>query len=294
MENTTEKIKMKPIKFITTFSKSGYEVYGKTWLESFRDNVKDENITVDLYIDFNVPSQENVYKIDYDTTIPHHKDWMKEFNSKYVGGHNYNKKMAMRFSYKSFVMQHALQNNSGCYLIWLDGDCIFKPDQKFVSLPKALLNDKFIAVQREHNGGADHCESGIVIFDTDHADKNKFLLQFIDNYKIENVIGMNQPYDGFLIYKSLSGIDYVDLNEGYGRGGIQSDPSETFLHPEINKRFLHNIGISGKFQYESFPEISKTDEYFRLIQGRNKKTPDEIKESRQKLIELRNSKRNIS
>lgn len=281
---------MKPIKFITTFSKNGYDVYGKTWLESFRQNVKDENITVDLYIDFNIPSQEKINKVNYDEAIPHHKDWLKEFETKYTGGSFYNKKMAMRFSYKAFVMQHALKNNDNSYLIWLDGDCIFKQEQDFSTFPLSLLNDKFIAVQREHNGGHDHCESGIVIFDTMHKDKDQFLNQLINNYKIENVITMSQPYDGFLIYKSLNGISYTDLNEGYGKGGIQSDPNETFLHPELNKRFLHNIGPTGKKQYENYSSVSKIDEYFRLLGARDKRSPEEIIEIRNKLLAIRRNK----
>jgi hypothetical protein len=35
---------MKPIKFITTFSKTGYEVYGKEWISSFSANVKEQDI----------------------------------------------------------------------------------------------------------------------------------------------------------------------------------------------------------------------------------------------------------
>lgn len=280
---------MKPIKFITTFSKSGYEVYGKTWLESFRQNVKDENISVDLYIDFNIPSQEKINRVNYEDAIPHHKNWMKEFELKYKGA-MYNKKMGMRFSYKSFVMQQALDSNTGCYLIWLDGDCIFKPNQDFSTFAKDLLDGKFIAVQRERVGGDDHCESGIVLFDTDHPDKQKFNSQFKTNYEISNVIQMGSPYDGFIIYKSLNGIDYIDLNDGYSKGGIQSDPNETFLHPEINKRFLHNIGVTGKSQYDSWGKYSNTDEYFKLIQGRNKKTPEEIRQIRMGLLAKRNSR----
>lgn len=280
---------MKPIKFITTFSKTGYELYGKTWLQTFRDNVKDDNITVDLYIDFNIPSQEKINKVNYENAIPNHKQWINEFDSKYLGP-LYNKKMGVRFSYKSFVMQHALQNNTGCYLIWLDGDCIFKPNQNFSNFQESLLNNKFIAVQREHVGGDDHCESGFVLFDTDHPDKQKFVDQFVNNYKIENVIQMGSPYDGFIIYRSLNGIDYVDLNDGYGRGGIQSDPNETFLHPELKCRFLHNIGPTGKSQYDTWSIYSKTDEYFKLMQGRTKKTPEEIRSIRQNLIQKRNNK----
>lgn len=278
---------MKHIKFITTFSKNGYELYGKQWIASFSKNVEEKDIKVDLYIDFPLSLEDDrINIVDYNAAIPNHKKWLSDFESIFKGP-MYNKKMGMRFSYKSFVMQHALKNSSNCYLIWLDGDCIFKPFQTYGDLGK-ILNDKFIAVQREHNGGADHCESGFVLFDTDHADKEIFLNTFVDFYRLENIINDGSPYDGFIIYKSLKNIEYVDLNDGYGKGGIQSDPNCTFLNPILQNRFIHNIGVSGKAQYDSWNLYSKTDEYLKLIQNRVRKTPEEIKTIRQKLIEQRN------
>ena len=277
---------MKPIKYITTFSKSGYEVYGRTWIETFLNNVKDKNVLVDIYVDFPIEiADSRINLIDYNTAIPNHQSWITLFNSNYSGA-DYNKKMGVRFSYKSFVMQHALDNNVGCYLIWLDGDCIFKPHQQFSDFQESLLDGKFIAVQREHVGGNDHCESGFVLFDADHRDKQKFNSQFKNNYIIENIIQMGSPYDGFIIYKSLSGIDYVDLNAKHGKGGIQSDPNETFLHPELKKRFLHNIGITGKSSYDRWDDYKNT-EYFKYIQGRIRKTPEEIMAIRKSLIAKR-------
>ena len=279
---------MRQIKIITTFSKNGYDVYGKTWIDTFSKYVEDKNVSVDLYIDFPLIVNDNrISIIDYNTVIPNHLNWLKSFDERYDGGAAYNKKMAMRFSYKAFVMQHAIENNNDI-LIWLDGDCVFRLGQDFKSFPEDVLNGNFIAVQREANGGNDHCESGFVAFDLKHVDKEKFLNQFKEAYQLENVIHMNQPYDGFLIYKSLSGITYTDLNEGYTKGGIQSDPGETFLNPALKSRFLHNIGLTGKQQYSNFSEISKYDQYFKLIQNRNNLTPEEVQQKRMDLISLRN------
>lgn len=280
---------MKPIKFITTFSKTGYDLYGKSWIQSFSSNVKEDDIHVDLYIDFPLSiTDTRINIINYDNAIPNHKSWLNAFSSSFKGA-MYNKKMAMRFSYKSFVMQHALKSNSNFYIVWLDGDCIFKPNQTYMDLSD-VLNGKFIAVQREHNGGHDHCESGFVLFDVDHKDKETFLNAFIRTYELTTIINEDSPYDGFMIYKSLSNIDYVDLNENYGKGGIQSDPSCTFLNPILQRRFIHNIGVTGKSQYDSWSIHSKRDEYLKLIQNRNKKTPEEINSIRQKLVEIRNKR----
>jgi hypothetical protein len=286
---------MKPIKFITTFSEIGYNLYGKTWIDTFTNNVKNNNVSADIYVDSPIQvSNSKIKTINYNIAIPNHKSWCSQFDSRYSNGHGiYAKKMGVRFSYKSFVMMHALENNKDCYVIWLDGDCIFKPNQDFSNFPESLLNGKAIASQREHNGGNDHMESGVVIFDPDHPDCEKFLDKFKQNYQIENIIKMSSPFDGFIICKSIdqTKIPYVNLNDVYGRGGIQSDPSQTFLHPEINKRFHHNIGITGKQQYSAWNTVSKQDQYFRLIQNSApRKTPQEIAAIRNKLLQKRNTR----
>jgi hypothetical protein len=278
---------MKPIKFITTFSQNGYTLYGKHWIKTFSENVENDNVTVDLYLDFLIPiSDSRINIVNYDSAIPNHKNWIKQFESK--SKHTlYNKKMGIRFSFKSFVMQHAIDNNKDCYVVWLDGDCIYKPNT--YNFIQSLLNGNAVACQREHNGGADHIESGIVIFDVDHLDTKLFNTRFKQLYQVDTLINQEFPYDGFMIYLSLkqSGITYTDLNAGYGRGGIQSDPNQTFLHPEIQSRFYHNIGPSGKARYDSWEIINKTDEYFKLLKGKLKKSPEEIKAIRQKLIDTR-------
>lgn len=41
---------------------------------------------------------------------------------------------------------------------------------------------------------------------------------------------------------------------------IQSDPNYTFLHPEIKNKFIHNIGWTGKHQYDDWDKIFNQDE----------------------------------
>lgn len=278
---------MKPIKFITTFSENGYKLYGQQWIKTFSENVKENNITVDLYLEFVIPiTDARINIIDYSTAIPNHSSWIKDFESKST--HTpYNKKMGVRFSYKAMVMQHALTTNHDCHVIWLDGDCIFKPNT--YDFVESLLAGHAIAGQREHNGGHDHIESGIVVFDVDHADTQTFNTRLTQLYQVNALIQHSSPYDGFMIYLALkeTGIDWVDINLGYGRGGIQSDPNETFLHPEINSRFHHNIGPTGKSQYAQWNTLNKTDEYFKLLKGKLPKTPAEIVAIRNKLLEKR-------
>lgn len=285
---------MKHIKFITTFSKNGYELYGKSWIDTFTKNVKEQNISVDLYLDFTIPVTDNrITIIDYDSVIPDHKNWITEFESK--SQHSmYNKKMGIRFSFKSFVMQHALDNNTDCYVVWLDGDCVFK--QNSYEFVESLLGNTAIACQREDNGGVDHIESGIVVFDVDHADVKIFNNKFKQLYNVDALIQCSAPYDGFMIYKALkeSNIHFVDLNAEHGKHGIQSDPTQTFLHPELCSRFYHNIGPVGKSNYDSWETVSEVDEFFKLSKAHLPKTSAQINQARLELVKRRNEMRKLA
>ena len=262
---------MKNIKFVTTFSANGYQVYGKTWIESFLEKTKKyPNITAKIYVDGLDISQFNYNKIevvDYDSEIPTHKSWVELFKNQ--SKHDtWNRDLGIKFSFKSFVMIDSLKKISDGYVVWLDADCVFMLDD-FENWPESLLNNTFMACQREH--GSEHVESGIIIFDSEHSDKNQYINEFESYYLDPNKFNnFGQFFDGYAVGRTLNiiNIPYVDLNEKYGKGGIQSDPNCTFLNPEIQKRFVHNIGITGKRQYEEWGKF-KNDPLFQLIHGVN-------------------------
>lgn len=261
--------KISDILFFTTFNENGYDLYGETWVKSW---IKIANlypsIKAKIYYEGKRPIEykhPNLTIVDFRKEIPEHKIWRDQFLRSSTHD-EYIKTMTVRFSFKSFVIQHALSNNNNEFIVWLDGDCVFKPSD-YEGFPKNLLNGKFLACQVEENWDLNHVESGILIFDGLHEDKVKFIDRFRKNYAFEELVPMGQPYDGFVIYRSLlmSKLDYVNLNKGYGRGGIQSDPNCTFLHPEIKSKFVHNIGWTGKHQYENWEEIFNRDEIFNQV-----------------------------
>ena len=175
------------------------------------------------------------------------------------------KNFTIRFSHKGFTIQHALDTIKEGYVIWLDGDVVFK-DFSHTNFPQILLeNNEVMACQVEDGN---HVESGILIFDVEHPDIEKFKESFKFNYSLEEILTTyGEPYDGFVVRRSLinSEINYYDLNKEFGRGGIQSDPNETFLHPEINNRFTHNIGITGKKNYSNWDSVRQKDNIFSIL-----------------------------
>jgi len=258
----------KPITFITTFHKNGYDLYGKTWINSFMKNVvnKRNNIYAIIYA-HNIPNinitHPQIKVVDYEQTLPQHKQWKEDYirlsnHSKHV------KDFTIRFSHKGFVIQHALSSIKEGYLIWTDGDVVFK-DADYTHFPDCLFNDETVACQVEDGN---HVESGILIFNMESADIQSFRESYIHNYSLQEIVNnYGEPYDGHVTRRSLdhSQVKYIDLNEKYGKGGIQSDPNETFLHPEISSRFVHNIGVTGKSKYNLWESLKSKDDIFKVL-----------------------------
>lgn len=263
-----ERMESENILFFTTFNKNGYDLYGNRWIETFIPLANYYNkFKAKIYYEGFTPKIEHpsITWIKYEDAIIEHAEWKNNYITR--NNHSdYVKSMTIRFSHKAFVIQHVLDNNIDDYLIWLDGDCLFK-NADYTHFPKNIIADKFLACQVESNHDLNHIESGILIFNGKHTDKTKFNQEFKNWYKVDNILPMGQPYDGFLIFKSLltSGLDYIDLNKDYGKGGIQSDPNMTFCHPEIKNKFLHNIGWTGKNQYDNWHFIYQRDDIYQKM-----------------------------
>jgi hypothetical protein len=256
--------------FFTTFNKNGYDLYGQMWIKTFINIANYYNkFRAKIYYEGFEPvdSHPSIEWIKYESALPLHADWKKDYLKRTTHS-DYVRTMTVRFSHKAFVIQHALEHNHNDYVIWLDGDCVFK-NADYSDFPKNILGGKFLACQVEENHDLNHVESGILIFDGKHSDKTKFVDEFKRWYQVDNILPMGQPYDGFLVFKSLltSGLNYINLNKGYGRGGIQSDPTMTFCHPEIRSKFIHNIGWTGKNQYSNWKIIFERDDIYKKMKG---------------------------
>jgi hypothetical protein len=253
--------------FFTTFNKNGYDLYGKEWIASFIAVANYYNkFRAKIYYEGFAPSKSHpsIEWIKYEEAVPAHPKWKADYLAKTTHP-DYVKTMTVRFSHKAFVIQHSLDNNANDYVIWLDGDCVFK-NSDYREFPKNILGDKFLACQVEHNHDLNHVESGILIFNSKHSDTAKFNQEFKKWYSVEHVLKMGQPYDGFIVFKSLltSGLKYVDLNAAFS-SGIQSDPEMTFLHPEIKSKFIHNIGWTGKNQYDNWQKVFLRDDIYKQM-----------------------------
>lgn len=243
--------------FFTTFNKPGYELYGKDWVKSF-EVIANENKNVKaiiFYEDFTPKEHHPSIKwMNYKQTFTFHTKWKEDF-LKISNHHSYIKEMTVKFSHKSFVIQYMLKSETNKYLIWLDGDVIFKK-ATYINFPFSILKNTFMACQLEK--AQFHIESGILIFDSRKKEEIKIFNDIFEKeYKIENLLKYKEPYDGFVLYKSLilSNLNFIDLNIKYGFKEKQADPSTTFLNPELSNRFTHNIGYVGKATYKEWDRL---------------------------------------
>ena len=257
------------ITFFTTFNEEGYILYGRAWVRTFINAIgANRNIKARIYCEGFKPDihHDFVEYVDFAEAIPEHRKWKVEY-LKYTKHMKYTKDMTVRFSHKAFVIQHAIKNPSTQFMVWLDGDCIFKPSE-YSSFASSLTGGKLLACQVEsiEDTPISHVESGVLIFDTDHPDLDTLVDAYKFFYTPKELIKMPNdncdtkgtgnwqdygPYDGFILHKSLvaTGIDFQNLNSTELVESPVATPDETFHHPELNSRFVHNIGHAGKLEY---------------------------------------------
>ena len=267
---------MKTITFFTTFHKPGFDLYGKHWIATFLRNIEkfNPNIFARIYIEgVDIPGKHNkVEFLDFDTTIPDHAAWEEYVRTTpelFFRQCPDVMRETVRFSHKAFVVQHALKTITTDYAVWVDADCIFHKES-YDGFPQSIIGDKFLACQLEEQPGdecGNHIESGLLIFDMHHPNTAKFVQGFADNYKVENLKKYVRPFDGYIINRTLEELNlpYTNLNEQYGVPGVQGDTANTFLHPEISKRFKHNIGAYGKSDYNDWNNVKHLDENFKHL-----------------------------
>ena len=276
---------MKTVTFFTTFHKPGYDLYGKHWLTTFLRNVlkNNSNIFARIYIEgVDAPfDHDKIEFLDFDQTIPEHAVWEQQVRStpdlfSLCQQCPVTMRDTVRFSHKAFVVQHALKTITTDYAIWIDADCVFYKES-YYGFPQNILGNQFLACQLEEQPGecGNHIESGVLVFDMHHTDTAKFAQGFTDNYQVETLKKYVRPYDGYIINRTLeeSNLHYINLNKEHGRSGVQGDAANTFLHPEIKKRFKHNIGALGKPNYPDWDRVKHLDECFIYLDNHNQLYP---------------------
>jgi hypothetical protein len=230
-------------KVITTFSRTGKELYGNQFIDTFLKHWP-EDVLLTVYYEDWIPELINsrIEYIDIDLAIPEVNqfrdycqieiDKLTDKKSKRINWFN----KAIRWSFKSLVMYTELKRKQTRYIIWLDGDVstLKSPVSDFA---QTILHESAFASQLEFIKGADHCESGIVVFDTEHANTSKIITHIKNGYINMEVLTLDKPWDGFWLALMIKqGISFYDMN----KDKIGSD--KTFTNRYLFGVLKHNVG----------------------------------------------------
>lgn len=237
---------MDKVAFISTFSIDHIDLYGRRFINTF--NRFNSHIPLYIYAEnFTKNIVDGHFTIfDFSKTIPEHitfKDHI-EMLSKGLNGKAINRyKKALRWSYKSYVILHALQNLSFEFIVWLDGDVESLSTFDLSMIPK-INSDSLVTLYPQYVKGELHIESGLLIFNTKHHKIDNLIRHYKEGYEKYKILELQKPWDGFWLAEFCQKNEYAaDIN--YVR------PPFANLH----KFFKHHVG-KNKFQNLNFDKFS--------------------------------------
>ncbi len=199
---------MQTIKFVTSFSKEGYAVYGKTFLESAIKHLP-KSAEIVVYYEGENPSDITddrlVYKNLYD--IPGVKEWLMSagFFSMMRGvshGQRNYRYDAFRFTRKIFAQCDAASGYDGL-LFWIDADTVFKDDIG-ESFFREILEDDFIAYMDRPSW---HLCASFVGWNTRHDQNVMFWTRLWDLMFSGDFLILPEWHDSYILAMMIDGLD---------------------------------------------------------------------------------------
>jgi hypothetical protein len=224
---------MQDVVVVTTFAKDHIDLYGNKFVDCFKRycNYKLEIFAEDFTAeDLSSPIEVN----DFYSFIPEQKDFRNHIESELL---RLRKKpanrllKALRWSYKSFVIWHALQNIDAKYIVWMDSDveCISPVPYNLI---EKINGDRLMTVYPQIIDGELHIESGLVIFNKQHKYINHVIKHYYAGYHEKQVLDIQKPWDGFWLGKLINESTRIQKS------------SLLIKRPFINVEpyFYHNVG----------------------------------------------------
>lgn len=236
--------KEKSVAVVTTLHSDGYDLYGRinleTWATFFPQDWK-----ITYYKEKHEPVlPDRIEVFDFDQTCTGWKNYLTEVKRRLSQEKdpqdekrkNWYKK-ALRWSFKMYTVLHAMKHSHSRYLIWIDADvkAVRAPGSGWI---ERCLNNNSLAAQLEFIKAGVHIETGILIFDLEHADSEKIYKWIYDGYVNFKILDEDKAWDGIWMAKLLktNTVAWNNLNMV-----TKKDQALVFSHTDL-KWLVHGVG----------------------------------------------------
>jgi hypothetical protein len=206
----------KKIAIVTTFSDSGYENYGKLFLDSC---VRYLNPTVDVLVykdNVEIPYQKNFKIFNLEPSIPELTAFKQRNNYRNETDIKF-QYQSIRFSHKVYAIYHAAMNSNARYLIWLDSDTELydsvSPEYLRHFLPEGIF------VGYLGRAGEAFSECGFMIYDLHHSCAKEFFNRFKWYYDTDELYTLREWHDSYIFdqvrteFESAGKIKSINLSQ---------------------------------------------------------------------------------
>ena len=179
--------------YVTSFSKIGYSDYGKKFIQGFEKNIQEELLVV-LDQNFEVNSFSKHIKLLNNKFTLQIKKTYKNFETAidYRFAPN-------RFCYKTSAIYTALSvcQNKYKYLVWLDADSLVKRNDLTKYLESLTPDDDQIASFFDRDRSFGYSETGVIIFNLEHTDTEKFIQNWNDAFVTGDILNYSEWHEAF-------------------------------------------------------------------------------------------------
>ena len=256
---------MRTLSVFSTWHPSGYEKYGKLFVQGYTTNWPKE-VPLTIYAEGHTPDTDNpnITVLDQASTLPDLKAWqLRHKNNKHA--HGWNKDLskksflwdASRFANKVFALWHFANNCNTDIFIWCDGDVRTHTTLPLDFLQSIAPNENQLAT---YLGRKTWPECGWMMFNRKHPKFAEFLDQWRWIYESDDIFEHAESHDSFIFgelvedFRSM-GVEFNDLG-GSDQGGHIFINSVLGRYMDHLKGFRKEVGkslasdITGNFEHK--------------------------------------------
>lgn len=256
---------MRTLSVFSTWHPSGYEKYGKLFVQGYTTNWPKE-VPLTIYAEGHTPDTDNpnITVLDQASTLPDLKAWqLRHKNNKHA--HGWNKDLskksflwdASRFANKVFALWHFAEHCNTDIFIWCDGDVRTHTPMTLEFLHSIAPSENQLAT---YLGRKTWPECGWMMFNRKHPKFAEFIEQWRWIYESDDIFEHAESHDSFIFgelvedFKSM-GVEFNDLG-GSDQGGHIFINSVLGRYMDHLKGFRKEVGkslasdITGNFEHK--------------------------------------------